>query len=29
MGALLLIVVLALYFIADRWLGIGRQWGRT
>jgi ABC-type spermidine/putrescine transport system permease subunit I len=29
MGALLLIVVLALYFIADRWLGIGKQWGRT
>jgi ABC-type spermidine/putrescine transport system permease subunit I len=26
MGALLLIVVLGLYFIADRWLGIGRQW---
>lgn len=29
MGALLLLVVLALYFIADRWLGIGKQWGRT
>lgn len=26
MGALLLIVVLGLYFVADRWLGIGRQW---
>lgn len=29
MGAMLLIVVLALYFIADRWLGIGKQWGRS
>lgn len=29
MGAVLLVVVLALYFIADRWLGIGKQWGRS
>lgn len=29
LGALLLIVVLALYFVADRWLGIGKQWGRN
>lgn len=29
MGAVLLIVVLALYFVADRWLGLGKQWGRS
>lgn len=29
LGSLLLIVVLALYFIADRWLGIGKQWERA
>ena len=29
MGAMLLIVVLALYFVADRWLGIGKQWARS
>jgi putative spermidine/putrescine transport system permease protein len=29
MGAVLLIVVLGLYFVADRWLGIAKQWGRT